>query len=48
MTDEKSNYKINIGNGYINVEAPTKKECISLYRTVTKTPIKRPIDEALR
>ena len=36
------------GGVCINVEAPTKKECIELYRVVAGQKVKKPIDEALR
>lgn len=45
----KTSYKISLSNGSIAVEAPTKKECISLFRTVSKTRLNenRPIDKGL-
>jgi hypothetical protein len=53
MADENNTklpYKIGVGNGCVNVEAPTKKECIALFKAATsnKIVVKHPIDDALR
>ncbi|MGD6806176.1 MAG: hypothetical protein ACQCN4_04390 [Candidatus Bathyarchaeia archaeon] len=43
------NYRIDIGAyGSICVEAPTKEECIELFREVTSTKRNQKIDEAIR
>ena len=43
------NYRIDIGAyGSICVEAPTKEECIELFREVTSTRRDQKIDEAIR
>jgi hypothetical protein len=43
------NYRIDIGAyGSICVEAPTKEECIELFREVTTTKRQQKIDEAIR
>lgn len=43
------NYRIDIGAyGSICVEAPTKEECIELFREVTSTRREQKIDEAIR
>ncbi len=42
-------YRIDIGAyGSICVEAPTKAECLELFREVTRTKRNQRIDEALR
>jgi hypothetical protein len=42
-------YRIDIGAyGSIGIEAPTKEECIELFREVTKTRRDSKIDEAIR
>jgi hypothetical protein len=41
----ESNYRIDIGAyGSIVIEAPTKKECLELFREVTSTKRKQSID----
>jgi len=46
MVDEKEpKYKITVGA--ISVEAPTKKDAVSLFRVATGAKKKRPIDQAL-
>ena len=46
---EKSVYKISINqNGYIEIEAPNKEECLELFEKVTDRKIKHKIDEAIR
>jgi hypothetical protein len=43
------NYRIDIGAyGSICIEAPTKEECLELFREVTSTKQKLRIDEAIR
>jgi len=42
-------YRIDIGAyGSISIEAPTKKECLELFKEVTQTRRNSKIDEALR
>jgi hypothetical protein len=42
-------YRIDIGAyGSIAIEAPTKKECLELFREVTSTKRRQNIDEAIR
>ncbi len=42
-------YRIDIGAyGSISVEAPTKKECLELFKEVTKTKRDSRIEEAIR
>jgi hypothetical protein len=46
---EVRKYRIDIGAyGSIGVEAPTKKECLELFKEVTKTRRESRIDEAIR
>jgi hypothetical protein len=46
--NEKS-YRIDIGAyGAICVEAPTKEECLELFKEVTSTKREQKIDEAIR
>jgi hypothetical protein len=46
---ETKKYRIDIGAyGSISVEAPTKKECLELFKEVTQTRRNSKIDEALR
>ncbi len=43
------NYRINIGAyGNIGIEAPTKKECLELFKEVTRTKRNSVIDEAIK
>jgi hypothetical protein len=43
------NYRIDIGAyGSICIEAPTKEECLELFREVTSTKRQQRIDEAIR
>ncbi len=43
------NYRIDIGAyGSICVEAPTKEECLELFKEVTRTKREQRIDEAIR
>jgi hypothetical protein len=43
------NYRIDIGAyGSIAIEAPTKEECLELFREVTSTRRSSRIDEAIR
>ncbi len=45
----EKNYRIDIGAyGSIAVEAPTKEECLELFREVTSTKRSSGIDEAIR
>jgi hypothetical protein len=47
--DRERNYRIDIGAyGSICIEAPTKEECLELFREVTSTKQKLRIDEAIR
>ncbi len=42
-------YRIEVPyTGGVVVEAPTKEECLELYREVSKTPQKTHLDEAIR
>jgi hypothetical protein len=42
-------YRIEVPyTGGVVVEAPTKDECLELYRKVSRTPQKTKIDEAIR
>ncbi len=46
---EKNNYRIDIGAyGSICIEAPTKEECLELFKEVTSTKRALRIDEAIR
>jgi hypothetical protein len=46
---ETRKYRIDIGAyGSIGVEAPTKKECLELFKEVTRTRRDSKIDEAIR
>ncbi len=46
---KERNYRIDIGAyGSICIEAPTKEECLELFREVTSTKTKLRIDEAIR
>jgi len=46
---EAKKYRIDIGAyGSISVEAPTKKECLELFKEVTQTRRDSKINEALR
>ena len=46
---EGKKYRIDIGAyGSICIEAPTKKECLELFKEVTKTRRDSRIDEAIR
>jgi len=46
---ERKKYRIDIGAyGSIAVEAPTKEECLELFKEVTKTRRDSKIDEAIR
>jgi len=46
---ERKKYRIDIGAyGSIGIEAPTKEECLELFREVTKTKRESKIDEAIR
>jgi len=46
---EKNNYRIDIGAyGSIGIEAPTKEECLELFKEVTKTKRDSRIDETIR
>ena len=45
----EGNYRIDIGAyGSIAIEAPTKKECLELFREVTSTKRQQRIDEAIK
>lgn len=45
----EKNYKIDIGAyGSVAIEAPTKEECLELFKEVTKTKRSSLIDEAIR
>ncbi len=46
---ENRKYRIDIGAyGSIGIEAPTKEECLELFKEVTKTRRDSRIDEAIR
>ena len=46
---EERKYRIDIGAyGSICIEAPTKKECLELFKEVTRTRRDSRIDEAIR
>jgi hypothetical protein len=46
---EGAKYRIDIGAyGSIAVEAPTKEDCIELFKEVTRTKRESKIDEAIR
>jgi hypothetical protein len=46
---ERRKYRIDIGAyGSIGIEAPTKEECLELFKEVTKTKRDSRIDEAIR
>jgi hypothetical protein len=45
----EKNYRIDIGAyGSICIEAPTKEECLELFREVTSTKKHQKIDEVIR
>ncbi len=47
--ERERNYRIDIGAyGSICIEAPTKEECLELFREVTSTKREQRIDEAIR
>jgi len=49
QSEEKRKYRINIGAyGSIEIEAPTKEECLELFKEATKTKRDQRIDEAIR
>jgi hypothetical protein len=46
---ERRNYRIDIGAyGSIGIEAPTKDECLELFKEVTRTKRSSAIEEAIR
>ena len=46
---ESKKYSINVAQyGGITVEAPSKEECIDLFREATQYKRKSPLDEAIR
>jgi hypothetical protein len=46
---ERKKYRIDIGAyGSIGIEAPTKEECLELFKEVTRTRRDSKIDEAIR
>ncbi|HLN89163.1 MAG TPA: hypothetical protein VK253_03775 [Candidatus Binatia bacterium] len=48
-TGDRRNYRIDIGAyGSIGIEAPTKEECLELFKEVTRTKRNSSIDEAIR
>jgi len=48
-TGDRRNYRIDIGAyGSIGIEAPTKEECLELFKEVTRTKRHSSIDEAIR
>jgi hypothetical protein len=48
-TSDRRNYRIDIGAyGSIGIEAPTKDECLELFKEVTRTKRHSSIDEAIR
>lgn len=49
QNDHKIKYRIDIGAyGSIGIEAPTKEECLELFKEVTRTKRDQRIDEAIR
>ncbi len=47
--ENRKKYRIDIGAyGSIGIEAPTKEECLELFKEVTKTKRDSRIDEAIR
>ena len=47
--DGRKKYRIDIGAyGSIGIEAPTKEECLELFKEVTRTKRDQRIDEAIR
>lgn len=47
--DSRRKYRIDIGAyGSIGVEAPTKEECLELFKEVTRTKRDCKLDEAIR
>lgn len=47
--DKERNYRIDIGAyGSICIEAPTKEECLELFREVTSTKRESKIEQAVR
>jgi hypothetical protein len=47
--DRRNKYRIDIGAyGSIGVEAPTKEECLELFKEVTRTRRDSKLDEAIR
>lgn len=49
MSVKEKNYRIDIGAyGAISVEAPSKKECLELFKEVTKVRQVSKLDEAIR
>jgi hypothetical protein len=47
--DSKRKYRIDIGAyGSIRIKAPTKEECLELFKEVTRTRRDSKIDEAIR
>jgi hypothetical protein len=47
--EDRRNYRIDIGAyGSIGIEAPTKDECLELFKEVTRTKRYSSIDEAIR
>ncbi|MDR0373088.1 MAG: hypothetical protein LBI79_05980 [Nitrososphaerota archaeon] len=47
--DGRRKYRIDIGAyGSIGIEAPTKEECLELFKEVTRTKRDQRIDEAIR
>jgi len=48
-TGDRRNYRIDIGAyGSIAIEAPTKDECLELFKEVTRTKRHSGIEEAIR
>ena len=48
MSNRENNYRIDIGAyGAISVEAPSKEECLELFKEVTKTRRESKIDQAI-
>jgi hypothetical protein len=46
---DRKKYRIDIGAyGSIGIEAPTKRECLELFKEVTRTKRDSRIDEAIR
>ena len=49
QNEDKRKYRIDIGAyGSIGIEAPTKEECLELFKEVTRTKRESSLDQAIR